>query len=338
MGKKISNNHFSRYLEYPLVIWPTIGFPCCTHLSKYSLKLKTHFEIELWVMATKTKSEPQNSSLASKSSSTLSSITDSEMAALLNYVELCLTHHLHFTPLLGIDPSTRRAVRNISLTGDIISLSHADFSEIDSPAQWDAYLKASKDLRAKALTREAPRAFIQDMAIYGNRNSLIKANISIPITAEIREYLVSAHLLMFDLHQTFEQDADLRRELPHAVCVFRRKNWMHQHLIHISDLHVSKRNDEFLGVIRTNLERSKIKQASKLWGNSLKGIGKLFHRTKDHEENQTTSKEIADQAEISTKKRLIFDPLKNASSIPIIISAALLSMQTTKRVWGHWIM
>ena len=91
---------------------------------------------------------------------------------------------------------------------------------------------------------------VLDQNPFVNRDSFYLVKYEFQLSEEAKKILTKRSLVMFDLIQKFPKaQNDLFRINYHAIVVS-EKEWIDYRFVHITDLHIAKRNDEILGVIK----------------------------------------------------------------------------------------
>jgi calcineurin-like phosphoesterase family protein len=243
----VKNNAFSRYGSASLVVWPIIGKPAMLTISEEELKKKKLVEFELWILCVE--------------GTTIKSLKEE------------LKNQLTVKPLLGLDSKTRKAIQGKEIIVSNNDISSEDLMDIDQTHNLDKFLMYSNKDLLRGLGSEPPHKILDRLKVFPNRTKCFRSISTFDITDEIRNYLSTNKILLFDITQTFKEDSNLIRELNHAISLFKRDSWNDLNFIHVSDLHLSQRNDDFLGVITKNLRTSVVKSAVKVV-NSIKSTVK----------------------------------------------------------------
>jgi len=223
MKRMISENllvDFSNFKDFPIIISPNLGKPQIKSYLKNDIENINKFEIEILIAGLKSHYE--------------------------NYILEFISNNIELKPILGLDHKTRRGVRGESVKGEILEVKEAPIYDLS-----DERLIINYNL-------ESPRKKPITENIYGNRDKFFIVKVEFPFNNEFKNYLKQRTYLMFDLIQKFtdsNNDDELQRINYHAI-VITTQEWKNFTIIHATDLHIAKRNDEILPILLKGFNKS----------------------------------------------------------------------------------
>ncbi len=157
-------------------------------------------------------------------------------------VESTLSANLYLEPLLQLDKNNMRYERGKRIKLKILwidlelprSISESDFIT--------SYLMENRF--------EAVDESVLENNPFENRDAFYLVKYEFQLNDQVKKLLSKRSFVMFDLIQIFpEPDTKVVRTNFHSVVVS-TKDWNDYRFAHITDLHIAKRNDEILGVIK----------------------------------------------------------------------------------------
>ncbi|WP_371804017.1 metallophosphoesterase [Candidatus Lokiarchaeum ossiferum] len=240
------SNTISRYSDASLVVAPQIGHPTMIKNSYQKIAKERSFRVELWIAAGKT--------------NTVRGLTEE------------ISNNLNVYPLLGLEKKTLQSKRGRILSVCPLEITEKKFKRLKDPTILDDFLSPSSDDQISGLGSEPIHRLIYDLDIFPERAYLYRCLCQVDLSDECIAYLEHNNFLLFDLVQTFTDLPQEIRELPHSICLNMRNSWNDLNFIQISDLHVSRRNDYFLGMIKHNLRTSALKSINNLYNKTLKPL------------------------------------------------------------------
>jgi hypothetical protein len=242
----LSNNSFARYGNASLVTWPIIGKPEIVTYTGDELRHTPRVAIEIIIVAHIEKNAEE--------------------------IKRELTDCLYCYPLLGLDPKRKIAIKGNRQHCNLLSveLLQADpFQLIDFS---NIYHKNAL-VQAQHLTGIEPLySYILAEEIFPGKRRSFLVHAEIAIDEDVLKYLEQHRFVLWDLEQIFVDNPDDPRYLPHAVCLSTNKTWDPLQFLHITDLHVGKRYDDLIGVIRANLKSSVAQKMVEWYDEKVKPI------------------------------------------------------------------
>lgn len=156
-----------------------------------------------------------------------------------------LTGKIWLIPLFRLNLETNRLNRGNPISLEIIELNISETLDISEPENLIKFYK-NKEI-------EAPRSYLKKEEVFGKSTEFFIAKVKFQITNEIYKWFKRRTYIMFDILEKIEEDS--LRICYHAL-VISRQYWNSINFVHITDLHIARRNDYFLGSIFTNIEKS----------------------------------------------------------------------------------
>jgi hypothetical protein len=250
MGKNLSNNSLIRYGEATITVWPIIGKPEIIGITKKQLKPQDLIELDIIVLALPNRS--------------------------IEDIQQELADHLSLIPLLGLNPTSKKANQGKTHPLRIERIRAYPIVNHLDPVYWEYFL-SRQDSKEKYCTYTGIEPLPNHLVladIYPGHKSPFIVTVSLELNDEIVNYLTQNRFLLFNLIQTFLEDPELVRDLPHAVCLSTNDQWDNLQYLHISDLHIAKRYDDLIGIIQTNMKKSIVKSVVNFYEENIQK--KLF--------------------------------------------------------------
>ena len=215
------SSFFNSYANKPVIISPNIGMPkiLIGQDQEPNSPLQYHFQMNLvW--------------------------DEGQMNSLWDEIE----NHLFAIPLFEHDPTSKKLRR-----GEAIMLKVKEVNACGSLMLNDEPLCDMYDLD------QSRKSYLVWHDFFGKQKALytIFVKIDLEKSPAAREWLETHPNLMFDLEQTFASfDPNISRVCYHALIISTRSNWNQLNFAQISDVHVAKRWDEFLGVMGVKADKT----------------------------------------------------------------------------------
>ncbi|MHA1340558.1 MAG: metallophosphoesterase [Promethearchaeota archaeon] len=229
--------NFKELNGIPLIISPNLGKPQFISIAKENLETINNFKVELLVIA--------------------------YMEQDKNQVFEYFKNNIKLQPILKMNFSTKKGERGDFIDGNIIEIITAPLISM-----FDENLILNYDI-------EAPRENLVHENIFHNRRKFFILKVQFSLNDELKKLIIVKRNLLFDLVQqiklkdnklsnsTYNKKRTIYRINYHSI-VLTLQNWENFTIIHATDLHIAKRNDEILGVILKNYDNKLIKNIIKL--------------------------------------------------------------------------
>ncbi|MHA1338891.1 MAG: metallophosphoesterase [Promethearchaeota archaeon] len=233
---------FLDFKDFPVIIAPNLGKPQIRAYPKNKYEDMDTFEIEVLVIGMQNHDE--------------------------DYIFDFLKKRVELKPILRLDSKTKRGIRGDSIVGKITKV---NFAPVLSLGDEEIVLNYKYES-----SRETP---IKE-SIYEKRDKYFIVKIEFPFKNEFKNIIAEKNYLMFDLIQKFpKHDLDnnsifrstfnsdksrigklinlknLTKTNYHSV-VLTNQTWEDFTIIHASDLHIAKRNDEVLPILLRGFNKS----------------------------------------------------------------------------------
>ncbi|MHA1897674.1 MAG: metallophosphoesterase [Promethearchaeota archaeon] len=174
-------------------------------------------------------------------------IADNEIdtAALLSI----LPEQIELKPIIGFDRNEGVGIRGKGIKGKVITILRAPLYSLGDERIVNDFLE------------ESPRETPLIEKVYAGKSKFILCVMEFGINAEIMGVLKRKGYIMFDIEQRFFNNVgdegkgkDLKINY-HAV-VIKAQDWKEFTIVHATDLHIAKRNDEILPILLKRYDRS----------------------------------------------------------------------------------
>ncbi len=211
---------FQSYQKYPIIISPNLGIPHFIHMVKINGILPQKFFITLNVIANAQYTPAQISSNLKK--------------------------HITLLPLLDLESRSQRAKRGASIP-IIVEM----VSNLKGLALHDTNLHELYELPKEK------ESYLIHNNFFGVNKRLFSVSVSVALSDlnQVLDRLKTRRFVMCDLVQSFpELDSKLNRICYHSI-IFHHHDWNSFKFSHITDLHIAKRFDEILPVLRKKTQK-----------------------------------------------------------------------------------
>ncbi|MBD3353744.1 MAG: hypothetical protein GF364_19830 [Candidatus Lokiarchaeota archaeon] len=211
------SNSIKDYKDHAVLVSPNLGKPQIRSFPKRKLEEVEEFELELLYIA------PYSSTA--------------------DIIRQEIIERIKVNPLIDLDKETRRAVRGEAISGELINVQKAPIIPIDDPELILNY------------PYESPRGQPIRSEIYADKNTYYLVKVKFEFTDVLKAIIHQKGYAMCDITQSYPNEENLTRINYHSV-VLTNQTWENFTIIHGTDLHVAKRNDEVLAVLLRGFEDS----------------------------------------------------------------------------------
>lgn len=214
------SNSIKKFGKNSILLSPNLGKPQIISFPKHSKGDKETFLIELLFI----------------------SEYDTTQEKLLKNID----GNIKILPLIDFDEVSRRGIRGDEMDGRIMDVKRAPIIPLGDQELILNY------------NYESPRGVPIKLGIYDEKNKYFIVKIEFDFSGSVKAVIDRDGFIMFDIIQHFP-DIDLGSEIPFKTnyhsCVISDQTWEDCTIIHGTDLHIAKRNDEILAVIMKKLKQ-----------------------------------------------------------------------------------
>jgi predicted MPP superfamily phosphohydrolase len=154
--------------------------------------------------------------------------------------------NIKIRPLVDFDEVSKRGIRGDELLGRIMDVKKAPIIPLGDQELIFNY------------NYESPRGIPIKLGIYDEKNKYFIVKMEFDFSGTVKSVIDRDGFVVFDIIQHFP-DIDLGSEIPfktnYHACVISDQTWEDCTIIHGTDLHIAKRNDEILAVILKKLNQ-----------------------------------------------------------------------------------
>ncbi|MHA1729201.1 MAG: metallophosphoesterase [Promethearchaeota archaeon] len=219
------SNSIKKFKKHPVLIAPNLGKPQIISFPGNSKDNTDIFRVELLYIANYNMS--------------------------VQNIQMEIEESINLRPIIDFDAEKGKGIRGESITGKIIKVTNAPIIPLSDPELVYNY------------NHESPRGIPIKEGIYDEKNSYFLAICEFKFTKTLKSVIDREGFIMCDLHQTFMGEKNINKLNFHSV-VLTDQTWEDFTIVHATDLHIAKRNDEVLGVILKNMEKGISKGISKV--------------------------------------------------------------------------
>ena len=251
--------NFKELNGIPLIISPNLGKPQFISIAKENLGSINNFEVELLVIAY---IEQDN-----------------------NQMFEFFKNNIKLQPILKMNSTIKKGERGDFIDGNIIEVTAAPLISM-----FDENLILNYDI-------ESPRENLVYENIFQDRRKFFILKVKFSLNNELKKLISIKRNLLFDLIQQVKLNEDFDNKLSnskdnkkrtiyrinyHSI-VLTLQNWEDFTIVHATDLHIAKRNDEILGVILKNYNNKLITNLIRLIRTIINIKRHLSKRSKKNE-------------------------------------------------------
>ena len=201
------SNSIGKFEKYPVLLGPNIGKPQMLSYSDDSKDDTDFFSVELLFIADNNLSD--------------------------GFIYDSLSNNINLIPITELDKKTKKGIRKSEIKGKFKSIAKAPVLSLGDPKLVSSY------------GFEGPRKKPLNGKLYGTKDTYYIANVEFKFKRSLKKQINKRGYVMCDLVQNFP-DLDGITKINYHSVVLSTQKWEDLTIIHATDLHIAKRNDEAL--------------------------------------------------------------------------------------------